>query len=92
MEKVVGAFEARRSFGQILQDVSAKGDKVVVERHGQPIAVVVPFHVYEQWKRRRDAFFDQLEEVARRAGLSPNEADELVEEAVREVRAPRPIP
>ena len=89
MEKVVGAFEARRSFGRILQDVAAKGDKVVVERHGQPIAAVVPFQVYEQWKREREAFFDRIEETAKTANLSPEEADELVAEAVRSVRTSR---
>lgn len=87
MEKVVGAFEARRSFGRILQDVAARGDKIVVERHGQPIAAVVPISVYEQWKRRREAFFNRIEESARRANLSPEEADELVAEAIRSVRA-----
>jgi prevent-host-death family protein len=86
MERTIGAFEARRSFGKILQDVAAKGEKVVVERHGQPIAAVVPIHVYEQWKRRREAFFDQMDEAAKRANLSPEEADELVQEAIQEVR------
>jgi prevent-host-death family protein len=90
MEKSIGAFEARRSFGRILQDVAAKGDKVVVERHGQPIAAVVPIHVYEQWKRRREAFFDQMDEIARRVDLDPAEADQLVEEAIRDVRATHP--
>jgi prevent-host-death family protein len=88
MERIIGAFEARRSFGRILQDVAAKGDKVVVERHGEPIAAVVPIRVYEQWKRRREAFFDQMDQVARRADLSPEEADLLAEEAIQAVRAP----
>ena len=87
MEKTIGAFEARRSFGRILQDVAAKGERVVVQRHGQPIAALVPIHIYEQWKKEREAFFDQIESVARRANLSSAEADELANEAVRDVRA-----
>jgi len=86
MEKVIGAFEARRNFGRILQDVAAKGDKVVVERHGEPIAAVVPIGVYEQWKRQREAFFDRMERIAQRANLSPEEGDRLVDEAIEKVR------
>jgi prevent-host-death family protein len=87
MERTVAAFEARRKFGRILQDVAGKGDTVVVERHGEAIAAVVPMHLYEQWKKRREAFFDQMEEVSRRVNLSPEEADKLVEEAILAVRA-----
>jgi prevent-host-death family protein len=89
MEKTVGAFEVRRQFGKILQDVAAKGDRVVVERHGAAVAAVVPIEVYEQWKRARTAFFDQLRTAAERANLTPQEADELAAEAVQEVRAGR---
>ena len=92
MEKTVGAFEARRSFGRILQDVAAKGEKIVVERHGEPIAALVPIHIYEQWKRRRDAFFDQIDEVAKRANLSAEDADELVQEAIQKTRSSRQKP
>jgi prevent-host-death family protein len=87
MERTVAAFEARRNFGRVLQDVAGKGDTVVVERHGEAIAAVVPMHLYEQWKKRREAFFDQMEEVSRRVNLSPEEADKLVEEAILAVRA-----
>ena len=92
MEKTVGAFEARRSFGRILQDVAAKGEKIVVERHGEPIAALVPIHIYEQWKRRREAFFDQMDEVAKRANLSAEDADELVQEAIQKTRSSRQKP
>ncbi len=86
-ERIIGAFEARRQFGRILQEVVARGDKYVVERHGEPVAVLVPIEVYEQWKRRREAFFDQMEEVAARANLPPEDADSLAQEAVQAVRA-----
>jgi prevent-host-death family protein len=89
MEKKVAAFEARRHFGTLIEDVSAKGDKVIVERHGKPVAVVVPLEVYEQWKAERIRFFDMIELAANNADLSPDEADRLAEEAVAAVRASR---
>ena len=87
MEKTVGAFEVRRSFGRILQEVAAKGDRVVVERHGEPIAAVVPIDVYNQWKRSRAEFFDRMRQASERADLTPEDADQLAAEAIAAVRA-----
>jgi len=86
VEKTVGAFEMRRSLGKMLQDISARGERYIVERHGEPIAAVVPVEVYEQWKRSRNRFFEQLRRGQSNANLSPEEADALAEEAVRSVR------
>lgn len=86
MEKTVGAFEARRQLGQILKAVAGRGDRYVLESHGEPVAVVVPLALYEGWKRWREAFFDQLEVMAATADLSPEEADALAAEAVRAAR------
>ena len=87
MEKSMPAFEARRRFGKLLQEVAAHGDRVVVERHGAPIAAVVPIEVYEQWKRSRGAFFSAIRSAAERANLQPDEAERLAAEAVRAVRS-----
>ena len=87
MEKTIGAWQARREFGRILQQVAARGDRIVVERHGEPLAAVVPMEVYEQWKRGRERFFETLQRAARQANLSPEEADALAAEAVAAVRA-----
>ncbi len=86
MEKTIGAFEARRQFGQILKGVSGKGESYVVEYHGEPVAAVVPLVMYEKWKEQRERFFDQMEAAARRANLSPEEADRVVEDAIQAVR------
>lgn len=89
MEKVIGAYEVRRQFGQMLSGILANKDRFIVERHGQPVAAVIPVSVYEQWKRQRETFFDQMEEIAQRSSLSPEEADSLADEAIAEVRAAR---
>ncbi len=87
MEKIVAAFEARRSFGKMLQDVLTHGDKFVVERHGEAVAAVVPIEVYEQWKQGRAAFFNKIRAAGEHANLTPEEADALAEQAVQAVRA-----
>jgi prevent-host-death family protein len=87
MEKTVSAFEARRNFGKVLQDVVGAGEKVVIERHGVPVAVVVPVEVYRQWQCRRKEAFDRLREISERINMTEEEADELIEEAIRAVRS-----
>src|SRR5215212_1125464 len=87
MEKTINSFEVRRSFGKILQDVAAKGDKFIVERHGMPVAVLVPVAVYEQWKQSRERFFTALHATQEKANLSEEEAMALAQEAVQAVRA-----
>ena len=89
MEKTVAAFDARRQFGKMLQEVSARGDRFVVERHGEPVAALVPIAVYEQWKRGREEFFDRLQAIAERANVPSDEAEALAREAVQDVRAAR---
>jgi antitoxin (DNA-binding transcriptional repressor) of toxin-antitoxin stability system len=87
MEKTIAADEVRRSLGRILQDVAEHGDRVVVERDGQPVAAMVPIDLYNQWKRSRADFFSRMDEAARRADLTPDEADQLAADGVAAVRA-----
>ena len=86
MEKSVGAFEARQHLGKILKEVAGKGDRYVVEYHGAPVAAVVPMQLYEQWKRDREALFDEMRKVSEQVNLSPKEADRLTKEAIAAVR------
>jgi len=84
--KQIGAFEARRQFGQLLREVSGKDTHYVVEYHGEPVAALVPIRVHEEWERDRNAFFDRMAETARRVNLPPEEAEALVAEAIEAVR------
>ena len=86
-EKTVGAFEIRQNFGKYLQGILAKGEKYIVERHGEPVAVVVPLTVYEQWKQNRTDFFDAMRRSQKQSGLTGEEADTLAREAVQVMRA-----
>lgn len=89
MEHKIAAFDARRKFGKVLNEVAANGDHYVVERHGEAVAAVVPIQLYEQWKRSREAFFDRLEATASRARVPEDEATALALDAVRQVRTKR---
>jgi len=87
MEKTVSSQDAPGRFGDLLQEVSDKGDRYVVERDGVPLAAVVPFALYSQWKRRRQDLFDRMRETAERANLSEDDAIRLTDEAKSAVRS-----
>lgn len=93
-EKTIAAFEARRQFGKMIRDVETHGDSYVVERHGEPVAAVVPLRVYERWKRERDEFLDILHSAQQNSlkydpEMTEEKAMEIALEAVAEVRAER---
>jgi hypothetical protein len=64
----------------------------VIEKNGEPVAAVVPIELYEQWKRRREAFFEHMRQVAERANVPEDEAQALIEEAITAVRAATTLP
>jgi len=84
-EKTIAAFEARRHFGKLLDEVG-RDTKFVVEAHGEKVAALVPLKIYEQWKKDQEAFFALMDQAASNANLSPEEADKLAAEAVADVR------
>lgn len=83
IDKKIGAFEARRQFGQILKEVEMKRESFVVERHGEAVAAVVPIAVYDQWKKGRKEFFDQIKSAADTANLDEEEAEEVIARALK---------
>lgn len=87
MEKTVSTQDAPQRFGELLQEVTDRGDRYVVERDGVPLAVVVPFALYSQWKRHRETFFQEMRETADRVNLSEEEAIQLTDEVKRAARA-----
>jgi prevent-host-death family protein len=92
LEKVASAYEVRRNFGKIMQNVLAKGERYLVQRHGETIAVVVPVEVYEQWQKSRARFFEALRAAQNNANLSPEEAETLAAETVTAIRRTRKQP
>lgn len=63
LEKMIGLTEARKQFSGIVNEVMYQGDTYVIEKQGKPAAAVVPMDVYEQWRRRRERFFDLIRDV-----------------------------
>lgn len=69
--KTVSALDMRKRFGQIL-DEAGRGERIVIERAGQPIAALVPLSDLaavdpEQKRARQLAAVDELRRLAREA-------------------------
>ena len=90
MKRKVSAVEARKRLGEILESVYYRGDEVVIERAGKPMAVVIPAARYEAMERSRDRLFELIEKAQERNKDVPYEVIEReIELAIREVREQR---
>jgi prevent-host-death family protein len=72
----VTALDVRKRFGQIV-DEAAAGERIVIERAGQPIAAIVPLSDLalvdpERRKAERLAALDDIARHARRLKVDPN--------------------
>lgn len=71
--RVVSALDVRRKFGQLL-DEAAAGERLIIERAGQPIAALVPLSDLpeagreERIRRRRQAVADIMRMARRDPG------------------------
>lgn len=90
MERIIEASNSHLTIGEVITDVVANGDQIIIERDGEPVAAVVPVALYQQWQRAkkeaRKEFFDMMRLAAERANMSPEEADALAAEAVQWAR------
>ena len=92
MRRRLSAVEARKRLGEVLEGVFYRGDEVVIERAGKPMAVVIPASMYEKLDRDRQAARDRLVELMEKnweknKDADPDEIQRDIDEAVREVRA-----
>ena len=88
MKRTISAVEARKHLGEILESVYYRGDEVIIERAGKPMAVVIPSSRYEAMERSRERLWEMIEEVQQRNKDVPYEViQQEVDEAIREVRA-----
>jgi prevent-host-death family protein len=92
MEKTVGAYEARRKFGQLLEEAFYNKDAFIVERAGRPMAAIVSIDEYHQWRElAKGQIFQMLEEVWSRnrtqtEPITPEEIQDEVDQALETLR------
>jgi prevent-host-death family protein len=88
--RTVSALDVRRRFGEIV-DQAAAGERIVIERAGQPIAAIVPLAdlALVDPDRRKAARLAAIDEIGRYARRHPFPKDFDAVRAVREGREER---
>jgi len=87
MKRRLSAVEARKHLGELLEGVYYRGDEVVIERAGKPMAAVISPDRYRAMEQERERMIELLERTQERNKDVPYEVIEReVEQAIREVR------
>ena len=88
MEKNIGAFEARRKFGQLIEEAFYNKDAFIVQRSGRPMAVIISFDEYQKWRALvKERLFQMVDEVWQRTKDAPAaDLEAEVEESLAELR------
>jgi prevent-host-death family protein len=91
MTRRVGTVEARRSFSRLISEAGFKGEHIIIERSGTPMAVLIGIDEYEMLvaaqAREREARFKRLLSIAERnQDISPEQVAADVGEAVTAVQ------
>ena len=88
VKRRLSAGDARKRLGEILEGVYYRGDEVVIERAGKPMAVVIPAGLYESLERNRGRLLELIEKNWERNKDVPfEEIEKDIAGAIREVRA-----
>jgi prevent-host-death family protein len=87
MLKKISAMKARQNLGQLLNEVSIRGDAYIIERAGKPLAVLVDMERFQQMQEDRSAALEALQRVwGKMAGADNQEIGDAIEEALRTTR------
>lgn len=91
MVKQVGASEARRRLGMLLDDVHLNNAEYIIARAGRPVAVVLPVEAYRQHQLRREEAFDRISALRQHLAEygEANELQAAINEATRRSNADR---
>ena len=91
MAKRIGTVEARQSFSRLVSEAGFRGEHIIIERSGTPLAVLIGFGEYERLMaaqtQEREARFKRLLSVAgRNPDVPPEQVEADIAEAVAAVR------
>ena len=88
MLKKISAMKARQNLGQIMNEVSLKGDDYIIERAGKPLVAVVSIEKFQTLQRDRDEAMSALEKIwEKMKDESPKTIAETINEAIETIRA-----
>ena len=85
--KTINALTARRNLGRLLEEAYYRGDEIVIERAGKPMAVLVSIEEFEKWQEQREKDFFVLDEVREaNRNVEPKKVEKDVAATIKAVR------
>lgn len=87
MLKKISAMKARQTLGQLLNEVSIRGDAYIIERAGKPLAALVDMERFQQLQEDQDAALQAVRIIWKKmAGADTQEIQGALEEATKSAR------
>jgi prevent-host-death family protein len=87
MLKKISAMKVRQSLGQVMNEVSLRGDDYIVERAGKPLVAIIPMEKYQRLQKDREGALQALNGIWQKMeNADSKEVESLVNEAVRKTR------
>ena len=87
MLKRISAQEARKRFGELMDEVRLKGDRYIVERGNRPMVAVIPVEEYATWEKVRERLYKKVSQIRERTRVVDSEVlDKEIEEAIEAAR------
>ena len=87
MFKKLSALKARQNLGQVMNEVSLRGDDYIVERAGKPLVAIVSMEKYRVLQKEREDTLKALGAVwGKMEGARPETVEREVSEAVESSR------
>jgi prevent-host-death family protein len=88
MEKQIGAFEARRNFGQVIEEAYYHKDAFIVTRSGREMAAIISIDDYRTWRKlAKELAMSMINEVrARNKDVPQEEIEEDITKAMEMLR------
>ena len=88
MLKKISAMKARQNLGQMMNEVSLKGDDYIIERAGKPLVAVVSMEKFQALQKDKDAAMSSLGQIwEKMKDESPKTVAKTINEAVEAARA-----
>ncbi len=90
MLKKISAMKARQNLGQLLNEVSLRGDSYIIERAGKPLAALVDLERFQQLQEDQNAALQAVKNIWKKmTGAEALEVQEAIAEAIRVAREVR---
>ena len=87
MQKRIAALKARQNLGQVMNEVSLKGNDYIVERAGKPVVAIISMEKYQNLQEERQKAFQDLDQIwEKMKDEDPKAVEKIVSQAVQAVR------